>query len=237
LGVFEPEGRFVLLELASGRIAIEAKLQPERTLAGIHVLRSPDGYVLVTNSAQREDNALRRTYALHGMAGEQISRGRAYGFGREGKLLWPAPVKIEDQFLLTAQPRQLPVVAFACMAHVQKPDGSSQQSTAVLCIDRHNGRVLCREEFPNTTNTFQLVGDAEKKTVELQLQRETVTMTFTDKPVSANSPPEGAVKPKSEAAKRPKARNLLEALERAAEGAVEKTFRLPPLRDNPFDGE
>lgn len=236
VGVLEPGGRFVLLDAASGRTLVDAKVLPEQALSDIHVLRSPDEVVLVTNSAEREDSVLRRVYPMHGMASAPIVRGHVYAFDRQGKALWPAPVKVHDQFLLLAQPRRLPVVAFACMAQVQRPDNSNQHTTSILCIDRHTGRIVLREEFPQASNTFLLTGDLETKTVRLQLQRESITMTFTDKPLGPDSPPEGTINPAG-GAKRPRPRNLWEALQRAAKGSVEKTFGLPGLdgQEGPAD--
>lgn len=228
VAVFEPGGRFALIDIASGRHRVDAKLQPESALADIFVLPSPDGYVLVTCGAERDERGLRRTYALHGLASAQVSRGKVYAFDRHGKSRWPHPVKVEDQFLLLSQPKRLPVITFACTAQVRKPDGTSQQSTAILCIDRHTGRVLVREDFPSGTMVFQLAGDPEKKTVQLRLQRDTISMTFTGKPITAQSPAEGTVKDTAAKARnKPKPRGLFEALQRAAQGTLEKTFGTP----------
>lgn len=232
VAVFEPGGRFTVVEVASGRFRVDAKLQPENALADIHVLRSPDGYVLVTSGAERDERGLRRSYALHGMSAAQVSRGNVYAFDSQGKPLWPNPVKVEDQFLLLAQPKRLPVITFACTAQIRKPDGTSQHNTAILCIDRQTGRVLVREDIPGGTGAFQLTGDPQKKTVQLRLQRDAITMTFTGKPISAQSPAEGAVRDRAaEARKKPKPRGLLEAIQRAAQGTWEKTFGAPFRED------
>jgi len=53
-------------------------------------------------------------------------------------------------------------------------------------------------------------------------------MTFTGKPITAQSPAEGTVKDTAAKARnKPKPRGLFEALQRAAQGTLEKTFGTP----------
>jgi outer membrane protein assembly factor BamB/tetratricopeptide (TPR) repeat protein len=184
VGAVEPSGRFVLLEIAGGQTVVDAKIEPEeKGLGEVFVLRYPDGFVLVTDGLSRDKPPERRVYSLHGMPSAQISRGRVYAFDGQGKPRWAHPVIVEDQFLLLSQPRGLPVVTFACTAQAERPDVSPLHAVSVLCLDRNTGRVILREESPGISNTFLLTGDLRQKTVQLQLQRETVTMTFTGRPV------------------------------------------------------
>ncbi len=52
-----------------------------------------------------------------------------------------------------------------------------------MCIDRHNGRTVYQHNFDAVTQTFDVVGDVDKKTVNLTMQRHAVTLTFTDNPI------------------------------------------------------
>jgi hypothetical protein len=55
-------------------------------------------------------------------------------------------------------------------------------TTALLAIDRRNGRVVLNERSHAPTHCFSIVSDPENKTVNLQLQTRTVRLTFTDQP-------------------------------------------------------
>ena len=54
---------------------------------------------------------------------------------------------------------------------------------SVLCIDKRNGRTAYKAEFSDNAGLLDITGDAEKKTVDLVMQRDTVQLTFTDKPL------------------------------------------------------
>jgi hypothetical protein len=106
-----------------------------------------------------------------------------YAFDREGNRRWPEPVKVEGQVLLQGQPARLPVLTFASMIQQRKSSrGQYETKTSVLCIDKRTGREVFGEQFRGATNSFRLAGDPQAKTVELGLQRTTVTLTFTDQP-------------------------------------------------------
>ena len=84
---------------------------------------------------------------------------------------------------MSDQPADLPVLTFACQIYEQKPNGQSRYRASVLCIDKRNGQTVFKKKFDNTTGIFDVAGDAAKKTVDLTMQQNTVTLTFTDKPL------------------------------------------------------
>jgi outer membrane protein assembly factor BamB/tetratricopeptide (TPR) repeat protein len=188
IGIFEPGGRFLLIALPNGATITDTTLLPEPGLTRITLLRSPDQFLLITQSGEGEDDAQRQVQAMPGTNGERVQRvtkGRVYGFDRQGKSLWPKPVKIDDQFLLLDQPSRLPVLVFAAMIN-QRVQQRMENTTALLAIDRRNGRVVLNERSHATTHFFTIVGDPEKnKTVDMQLLNRTVRLTFTDQPLPA----------------------------------------------------
>jgi hypothetical protein len=104
----------------------------------------------------------------------------------QGKLQWPKPVVLENQFLWTDQPARLPILSFGSQCYEQGPPGQNRQKISLLCIDKRNGRAVYQQEFTNYVSLLDVVGDAEKKTVDLTMQRngvQTVRLTFTDKPL------------------------------------------------------
>jgi len=191
IGVMEPDGRFLLLSLADGRTIAETQLEPETTLSEIVVLRFATQYVLVTNSPNGGSPATgspatgsqSMIQPLRGVLHKEIHRGRVYSFGPDGELLWPQPVKIENQHLLLHQPARLPVLAFACQLHHRTERGSLRYGVSVLLIDKRTGRKIYADNLDNLPTTFGMIGHPEENSVVLSLSRRRLTMTFTDEPL------------------------------------------------------
>ena len=178
-GVYEPNGRFVLVGLPDGRTIVNAKVS-RGNVTDFYVFRSPEEYLVVLNgpeSGVRRSNGT-VSHGVHGVPGAQIRRTSVYAFDRQGNQLWDAPAVIENQFLPTNQPRDLPVLLFACMTPER---GTNQQKLSVVAVDKRTGRLIRPEVLSGGTVSFRAVADPEKKTVQLQLQRDILTMTFTDK--------------------------------------------------------
>jgi len=192
VGVLQRDGRFVLLNLPDGRTLVDVKLEPEKSLQEIVVLPWGDRYILVTHGP-RPDGAANRLpmQPLPGTLPKLISHGRVYAFDRQGKLLWPKPAEIDDQHLLMHQPGRLPVLIFGCQVYRREPNKPGRYRVSILCLDKRTGRKLPEQTFDNTTSVFQVVGDPKKHTVEFHLQRNTVTMTFTDQPIPPSTKKDG----------------------------------------------
>ena len=172
------------LALPDGRTIADAKLDPEPSVAESCVLKSGDQYFLVTNQAAErtpQPAAPRATGARLCLQGDHP--GRLYAFDSHGQLQWPTAVTIQNQHLLLNQPPRLPVLTLACQVCDQRPNSPGRYQVKVFCVDKRTGRTIYRKNFDNPTGVFSLVGDPENKTVSLNLQRNKVTLTFTDKPL------------------------------------------------------
>jgi outer membrane protein assembly factor BamB len=182
VAVLEREGRFVLLDLADGRVRVDAKVEPEPSLADIYVMAMGDQYVLVTNRQPgiRTDRDHEAIQPIFGASPRPVSSGLVYSFDRQGKMLWPAPVKVENTQLVVDQPGRLPVITFACLSY-RRGNGMTNVTCRVLCIDKRTGRVVYRQRISTPPSGLDVTGDPEKHTVQLRLQG-IVTLTFTDKP-------------------------------------------------------
>jgi hypothetical protein len=99
----------------------------------------------------------------------------------------------------------------------------------MMCIDKRTGRIVYKGEFVNPTSVFNILGDSEKKTVHLNLQRNTVALTFTDQAAPPEAPPEPKPTDKKSGTNAPSA--LWKSLQRMFGGATEE-----PDGDNP-DGK
>ena len=190
VGVLERNGRFVLISIADGRTLAEVKLEAEPSLMNFSLFKSGKEYFLLTNARLHSGHMP----PIQPMPNQQnrsvsaINRGRLYAFDSQGKLLWPAPVKVEKQILLADQPSALPVVVFGCQEYHQKPNGQGKWKPRLLCIDKRSGRVVYQGEFNDYFGFFDLSCDIAKKTVTLTTQKDTVTLTYTDKAIPPPAP-------------------------------------------------
>ena len=230
IGVLEPKGSFVLLNLADGRPIAELDLKEQPHLSELTLMAWGDQYLVLAHDSYLEPNAPQRPVQPVGGPSKQVLRGRLYAIGRDGKLLWPEPVEIKEQQLLTSQPQDLPLLLFACQRFELKQNSPSRAVLSVLGVDKRSGRVVYKNDFPRPSGFFNATGNAENKTVNLTMQYQTVTLTFTDKPPL---PPEQ----QAEAAKnaqQPRA-NASRALLKSLEKTMGQMLGLP--QDDSLDDE
>jgi tetratricopeptide (TPR) repeat protein len=187
IGVFEPNGHFVLVELRTGRTIADVKLQPETSLTDVTLTRLGDQYFLMVQSNKpRQGNPRFGFQAIQGSIYQGVRFGRLYAFDLQGKPSWPAPVTVEDQYFLFNVPAHVPILAFGCMKYDQRGNGAWK--TSIACVDRRTGRVFCRESFEQHATALDIVGNPEQKTAEVRLQGATITVAFTDKPLPPAAP-------------------------------------------------
>ena len=108
IGVMEPNGHFVLLELPSGRTIADLKLEAD-DLSEIFLVHSGEQYLLLaqSNVQQAGFNAGMnpfnpfppQTSPLGNTTSHFVPKGRLYAIDSQGKLMWPAPVKIRNRWL------------------------------------------------------------------------------------------------------------------------------------------
>jgi hypothetical protein len=118
--------------------------------------------------------------------------------------------------MLLEQPTDLPAMVFACLSYQRRLNSGGQMSASLLCIDKRTGRVVLQDRYPGSTGVFELVGDAEQKTIDVRLQQSTVRLRFTDHPYTA------ADEAKARSAADGESRSLLDALWRSAIQGLKK---------------
>jgi len=211
VGIFEPAGKFVLVDLADGRKIIEAELGPQEGMSDLQVLRSPGQTLVVVNGADRRNRAGRQYYGLQGVPSVHVGRAKIYAFDAQGKPLWKEPVVVQNQYLVLSQPPHLPALIFACGIQERRLTTMGSPKVSILAVDKRTGQVVQPKETFEGLSHFRLAGDPEKKAIEIHLQREVVTLRFTDQPWE---PP--AAKAKEKSPPTPTSA-LMKALRRAAE--------------------
>jgi outer membrane protein assembly factor BamB/tetratricopeptide (TPR) repeat protein len=217
IGVYEPKGHFTLVNLADGRDLVDAPVERGGAALDVHLFRSPEQTLVVLSGLERTSSSGRHYYGLQGVPGVQISRAKIYAFDAGGKPLWRQPVSVQDQYLVLRQPQRFPAVIFACGVQDRRAVGTSQPQTAILAVDKRTGQVVQPKERYEGLSHFRLIGDPEKKTIEVHLQRQVVALQFTDQPVTA--PP----KDKDEK----KAASTSSALIKALRRGVERALNVP----------
>lgn len=218
IGILEPKGEvgeFVLLNLADGRTVAEVKLKPEPDLTDLTVIASEDRFLVLTHESPQDHNAPQlRALQQFGTPSKQIIKGRLYAIDQTGKLLWPEPVEIENQQLLTRQPPGLPILLFSCQKYEQKQNSPGRTKLSILAIDKRSGRTVYKDDLTKPSGIFSIVGNEEKKTVNLMMQNQTITLTFTDKQAELTK------------AKKPQG-NTFRALFKSLEKTTDQLFGLP----------
>jgi len=239
IGLLEPEGHFTLLRIADGQVRIKDTLEIQdfgQGLQGIHVLDLEE-LTLVIPWGVPAGFQQKPQQMLPGTNTVPLPFARVYAYNVQGQRLWPKPLELQHQNLLLSQPSGLPVVIFATQLFEQRGQGGTFH-VHLLAIDKQTGRKVLEEKLPHPTNIFQITGDPEKHTVDILLQRDKITLTFTDEPWPAEQPasPEAASDKEKSAAKKPT--TLREGLWRSIRKAFlpEKpsdSFEESDLEDNP----
>ncbi len=207
----------MLLNLSDGRMLIELQLQAEPLLTDLTVFEGDDRYLVLSHNSQpvSPSSPPRPTLPLPGVLPKPVLQGRLYAIDKSGKLLWPEPVEIREQQLLGNQPPGLPVLMFACQTYENKQKSPGRSQCSMLAIDKRSGRIVYNNVFSNLSGIFNIVGNAEKKTIDIIMQRRTITLTFTDKPPLP--PNNDAEKKKAEQPQEKTFRALLQSLEKGVE--------------------
>jgi len=189
VGLLEPDGQLTLVRIADGQVLLKDKLDLQefaQGLQGFYLMRLGEVYLVVPWGIPQGFQQMPQQQ-IPGMQCVQVPFGKVYAYNWEGKRLWPKPLELRHQNLLFSQPAGLPVVIFATQLFERRGQGGTFQ-VHLLAIDKQTGRKVLEEKFPYTTNIFQITGDPEKHTVNILLQRDKITLTFTDEPWPAEQP-------------------------------------------------
>jgi len=196
VGLLEPNGQFTLLRIEDGRVLVKDNLEiGQMSLQGLHLMRFGDQYYVILSGIPPGFQHMPQQ-PIPGMYVGQVPFGRVYAYTKEGKRAWPKPLELQQQNILFNQPSGVPVLIFATQLFERRGQGGTFH-VHLLAIDKQTGRKILEEKFPYTTNIFQITGDPEKHTVDILLQRDKITLTFTDEPWPAEQPAEStSVEPK-----------------------------------------
>ena len=181
--VVEPNGKLAMIALEDGRMIAEHELKIDKELTGLAFLRSGDQFILMLRVKDDRPKGVQVT-PLSGMGPAVISSGDVYLIDSDGRLVWDKPAVIEHQSLLSNQPSNLPVITFACRVYDQTKTSNKRNTVSVLCLDRRTGKEAYKGNVPYSYNSIEISGDAEDKTVTLNMHRSSILLKYSDNPAS-----------------------------------------------------
>ncbi len=192
VAVLQPEGDFVVLNVADGQERVAAKLDPEPDLDRLYVLASRDLYMVVASS--KNSNSASSRLRLYGSIGtEQCPEinGHVYAIDREsGKPLWPVPAEIREYNLPLDQAVEAPTLVFFRHTQTQASANSPRTSfqAAVLCIDKRDGRELLANDGLAMIRSYGVEASPENQSVSIKTNSKNFLLKFTDQPVEPATP-------------------------------------------------
>lgn len=189
LAILEPSGEFEVLNLTDGKSHFTDQLE-SGPLQRIKILEGFTELFLVAYRPFEADRRLQFRCVPHDSS-ESVLRGEVYAFNAHtGDRLWAEPARVSDTYFVESlQPIELPVLTF--VARLNRPvEGGSQSKPmlSVLILDRHDGRILFRGEFDESSLSYAVSGDPEKGQITLRFDSQSIQLTASDKP-RAPAPP------------------------------------------------
>jgi len=199
VAMLQPDGRFVIRTLRDAQARIDTKLAAEQSLLSIHVMRSEDQYIALTNREVKiEPNTPAASIRpISSGSATPLVSGNAYAFDRAtGKQSWQGPTAIERYGFSVDQPTESPVLVFVRHISPKTEKGRNRLHTSILCLDRRDGRSLFKkDDIPAQTYTYDTIADRHKQTVTIALPNKTIAIKLTDKPIPSEPPAEKESEP------------------------------------------
>jgi hypothetical protein len=191
LAILEPDGKFAILGIADGAPKVDARLElgggdsrPPPILGGIIVTRTADQYFVAINRPVPRADA---TLSIQPDLGSVISplvEGPLYAFDRRtGEPSWPSAAYIDRYGLPLEQPADVPVLTFLRQVNPLSGNAPARPTLSILCLDKRSGRVILdRASLLTSAQTYEVVGNPGRGSVDVRIPNNTFTITFTDKP-------------------------------------------------------
>ncbi|MFC1759031.1 PQQ-binding-like beta-propeller repeat protein, partial [Planctomycetota bacterium] len=189
--VIEPDGRSVVVDLASGDLVGEFKFEiPEQPkLVRAKLLVTSDQFVV---SALLQLRAHDDFTILKPNDDTSINEGFVQAINRQtGKAQWASPVKIDRFGLLDRQPRDIPVLLFARAFRPKLSSGSVTPRSDIVCLDRRDGRWLFGLPTEKTLSSEYRIQASSEAAIDFRFPNNKLyRLQFSNDPVSPSPPAE-----------------------------------------------
>jgi outer membrane protein assembly factor BamB len=181
IAVFEPTGKFRLIDARNGDVVIDEQLDPVADLQNIYVMGARDKlFLMVSGQVNQQYKPLVQQPDF------PMINGLIYAFSSEtGKPLWPAPAVVRNRGIVLSQPPDLPVLVFTDRKLVRDPATGGASQLRVLCIDQSTGQTVYRNDtLADTSITrFRIRGERETEPqVAIEMNAGKIQLAMTDRP-------------------------------------------------------
>jgi outer membrane protein assembly factor BamB len=185
--VFEPTGKFQLIDVRSGETLIDRELEALPDANGIHAMSAGDQLFLFVSSPPNQQYK-----SLVQQSDFPLINGRVYAFNlTSGESTWAQPAMVRSRGIVLAQPRDVPFLVFAYRKRVRDAKTGGGSQLRLLCIDKRNGyTVYSNDGLADTSITrFRIRGEQEgESAVAIEMSASRIVLTLTDDPVTAQTP-------------------------------------------------
>jgi outer membrane protein assembly factor BamB len=225
LAVYEPSGRFQLVDVRTGRVRIDAELQAMADLQNIRTLVSGSQLFLMVSapSLSKENQPIAQS-------DHPLINGLVYAFDMEtGAPLWPGPAVIRNRGIVLAQPSDIPLLVFVDRKLNRKAMAGGTPQIRILCIDKDTGRTIYRNDELRLSTVNRLRIRAERQAtpaVVVEMNGAEVYLTASDRP----RPPQPPANDDLELPRTGAERGLMEVGRRMV-GAVQDALEKQPDGD------
>jgi hypothetical protein len=187
IAVFEPTGRFMLIDVRNGQVKIDQQLRPVADANGIYAMPSGDRLFLFIGSAPNQQYK-----PLVQQPDFPLVNGLVYAFDmNSGETIWTEPAVVRNRGVVLSQPREIPLLVFADRKMVRDATTGGGSQLRMLCLDKRSGEtVFSNDTLADTSITrFRIRGEREGETsVSIDMSANRILLTLTDEPRPAGSP-------------------------------------------------
>jgi hypothetical protein len=181
IALYEPSGRFLLIDARSGRAVIDEQLEAVKDVQSIHTIQAGNElFLLVSGQSGQQYRALVQQPDF------PLINGLVFAFDRKsGEALWPAPAVVRNRGILQSQPQDLPLLVFADRKLVRDAARGGGSQLRLLCLDKRSGRTEYRNDsLPDMSITrFRVRGQRDARaTVSVEMSGGKIQLGLTDRP-------------------------------------------------------
>jgi hypothetical protein len=184
--VFEPTGKFQLIDVRNGETLIDRELEPLTDANGIHAMSTGNQLFLFVSSPPNQQYK-----SLVQQSDFPLINGRVYAFNlKSGEPSWAQPAVVRSRGIVLSQPRDIPFLVFADRRLVRDAKTGGGSQLRLLCIDKRTGyTVYSNDSLADTSITrFRIRGEQEAESaVAIEMSASRIVLTLTDDPVTSPS--------------------------------------------------